>query len=206
MRDFFLRWQRSFGHCQIRLDPMVKKLLKNSWVQVGVLFLIGVGVMVSPLGPKNRSAQDMAIAFALPMILFDTVVPYGITWLLSFWRPAKSPQQQTLPLQHVRAPRSYHRHRGLGTVLFSVLLLVGTLALWFAAFLYPSLGVSWPVTPARRLALWCFALGVSPAILIAVYAAGVLTARHSRNLTQLVQDQFSVLTSRAVGVFKSGLP
>lgn len=184
---------------------MVKKLLRNRWVQVAVLFLIGIGVMVSPLGPKNQSAQDMAIAFALPMIFFDTVVPYGITWLLYFVKLKPRPEQQTLPFSTFARRDRIIAFTVLVVIVLSLLLLTAAFALWLAAFFYRWLGVAWAVKPARRLALWSFALGVSPAILVAVYAAGVLTARHSRNVTQLFQDQFSLLTSRAVRVFKSGL-
>jgi hypothetical protein len=182
---------------------MTKKLFRNSWVQVGLIFLIGLGVMVSPLGPKNRSAQDVAIAFALPMILFDTVVPYGIAWLLSFLKP--TPEQQKLPFSAFPRRERIIAIALVVIIILLVVLLVAALALWLASFLYPLLGIDWAVQPARRLARWCFALGISPAILVIVYAAGILTARHSRNLAQLIQDQFLLLTSRALRVFRSGL-
>jgi hypothetical protein len=185
---------------------VLKKALKSSWFQLAILFLIGLGIIISPLAPKNHSVQEVAIALALPMILFDTVVPYIVFSLL-----CAIPLNNTQPQQQVLPFKAYPRRDRI-IAISTLTLFIGVfffflaaLSLATAAFLYPLLGIDWAVQPVRHLALWFLASALTPAIIIGAYLAGIVTARYSRNVRELAKDQLSFLAYLTSRVLRSNL-
>src|SRR5690242_6922438 len=72
-----------------------------AWLLLVVTVAICGGIIASPWGPENRPAQDIAIVFSLPLILSETIVGYGVVWLLDFCTRKYAPYQgQLLSLAH----------------------------------------------------------------------------------------------------------
>lgn len=169
---------------------MIKAAILNKWTLLAVTFVIASLIIVSPVGPANRSPQDIAIVFGLPLVLLDTLVPYGLSWLLVAILPSTAPTRQpTLPFS------SYNRQTrilvwALGIIIgLSLLSLALTIALYAASFLYPLLAVSWAIAPARHLAKIVFRAGMLPAFLLAAFGAGFYSAHYvSRNLTRVIEE------------------
>jgi hypothetical protein len=168
---------------------MTKTVFLNKWTLLAVTFVIAGLIIVSPVGPENRSAQDIAIVFGLPIALLDTLVPYALFWLLATVLPSTArTRQPTLPFS------SYNRQIKiliwmLGvTICLSLISVALTIALYGASFLYPLLEVSWATAPARHLAKVVFLAGMLPAFVLVVFGAGFYSAHYvSRNLTLVVE-------------------
>lgn len=169
---------------------MTKTVFLNKWTLLAVTFVIAGLIIVSPVGPEKRSAQDIAIVFGLPIVLFDTLIPYGLFWLLVTVLPSTArTRQPTLPFS------SYNRQIRilvwmLGIIICLSLISVAlTIALYGASFLYPLLEVNWAIAPARHLAKMVFLAGMLPAFVLAVFGAGFYSAHYvSRNLTPVVEE------------------
>ena len=180
---------------------MIKAALRTKWTFSVVAFVIASSIIVSPFGPGNRSPQDVALVFGLPIILTDTVVSYGLSWLLSIIAPSSTRvQQPTLPFS------SYGRR--VRTVLWSLGVIIAlaaimipfSIALYGASFLYPLLAVAWATAPAQHLATVFFVIGILPLTLIVVFVAGIQSARY---LNKSLTSMFEELASQALRLFLS---
>lgn len=183
---------------------MIKAALSNKWAFSAVAFVIASSIIVSPFGPGNRSPQDVALVFGLPIILADTVVSYGLIWLFSIIAPSSTRvQQPTLPFSfyafYGRRVRIILWSLGVSIVLAAIMILF-SIALYGASFLYPLLAVDWATAPAQHLAAVFFVIGVLPLTLIAVFVAGILSARH---LNKSLTSRFEELASQALRLFLS---
>lgn len=165
---------------------------------MAVAFMTASLIIVTPFGPKNRSPEDVAIVFALPILFADTILPYVGVWLASFLIPAgkKKQRQRLLPLYDYSG-RIRVRALFITALFFvaaAIILLTG--ALYAASFIYGALQIGWAVFPARHLARTLFVIGVMPAS----FGAGLLSARRLTSSHEAIALSLE-LTSRSLKHF-----
>jgi hypothetical protein len=150
----------------------MKKILTNPWLLLIATLCVCAGISLTPWGPKNRSAQDVAVVFAVPIILFDTIVGYAFTWLLYFLTPRQS-RQSALPLNAYSKRVKWIVAVVLWYLLFCVICLLAAVSLLIACLLYRPLGVPWAIREARHLSYWLGGLAIALLLPAASFVAGI---------------------------------
>jgi hypothetical protein len=171
-----------------------KKILKSPWFVIAVTLIVCFGIIASPWGPDNRSAEDIAIVFGLPIIIFDTVLAYGMSWLvLLIVSQIPTRQQGTLPLQ------SYSRKVRVISVIAIILILSlavlipASIAMTISSVLYPHLGVGWASADARHAAVWIFIVGILPTAVVAIFTVGAIVGWRFRSSLSFAMEGIPTL-------------
>ena len=176
---------------------MRKKILSSNWTILALLFSISVVIIASPWGPQGHSAQDVAIVFGLPVVLFDTVVLQGIARLLCLL-PAHEVEQPTLPLSAYPDKIRLIAKAVLIVLGVCVMLLAGSIALLLASCFYPWLDLGWAAQSARWIGVWVLCAAFLPAAILLVYITGIATARRAASVAQLAQQELPSLPNRFI--------
>ncbi len=182
---------------------MIRRILTNNWGLLGVLLASAFMIIASPIGPSaNRSVEDVALVFGLPIALMDTVVPYILAWVAAFFVEPKSPHQALLPFS------TYSRtSRTIAIIIFAVAVVstistFASIALVLASYAYPILHVDWAILGARQLAGWFFAIAIGPFILSIVFVAGIITARYAGDAVTLASEQLPFTVDLALRLIR----
>jgi len=127
-----------------------------------------------------HSADGIAIAIALPLILFNCIpiVLLTIGALISALLPPP-PQNslqfgpQPVDIESLPFKQRMKTYFIVWTVLATFLCFFAAVALLVSSFIYPSLGLSWVSAPARKLSLLLFAVSLLPIVGTLSFVAGM---------------------------------
>jgi len=143
-----------------------------------------------------HDAEAIAVAIATPLVIFNCTPVLArllLEWLAT--RLSKGPQFS----QPVPAIESFPRHirivayAVLGTALVMMLCFLAGISILLGTFVYPTLGASWAVEPARWLSFTLLLCSGLPILGSVCFLAGI---HYSSDL--LSSAAFSLISSRAL--------
>jgi hypothetical protein len=158
-----------------------KKIFLNPWLFVVAELIVSASIILSPWGPQNHSAEDTALVIGLPIVIFHTVVAYGMAWLFAFVISlVPKPQQAELPFSaRSRIVQAFSLVGMILAVSFAVLIPL-SIAILISSVLYPHLGLAWASEEARRVATWIFIVALLPIPLVVIFIGGIVVGLRFR--------------------------